>query len=87
MGLIGWIITGLIAGSFALRVTGYKKEGCLRTIVLGVLGGVIGGFLSTVMFKGEKISEFGIRGIALAFVGAVIVCLVAGGVFGDKRGD
>jgi uncharacterized membrane protein YeaQ/YmgE (transglycosylase-associated protein family) len=85
MGFIGWVITGLIAGSLALRVTGYEKEGCLRTVVLGALGGVLGGFLSTVLFDGEKISEFGIRGIVLAFIGAVLLCLVAGGLFGDKK--
>jgi uncharacterized membrane protein YeaQ/YmgE (transglycosylase-associated protein family) len=85
MGLIGWIITGLIAGSLAQRVTGYEKEGCLRTMLLGVVGGLVGGFLSTAVFDGEKISDFGIRGIVLAFIGAVLVCLVAGRIFGKKR--
>jgi uncharacterized membrane protein YeaQ/YmgE (transglycosylase-associated protein family) len=85
MGILSWIITGLIAGSIAQRVTGYEKEGCLRTILLGVLGGLLGGFLATLLFKSEKITSFGIRGIFLAFVGAVLICLVAGGFFGDKK--
>jgi uncharacterized membrane protein YeaQ/YmgE (transglycosylase-associated protein family) len=85
MGLISWIITGLIAGSIAQRVTGYEKEGCIRTIALGVLGGLLGGFLATLIFKTEKISSFGLRGIFLSFVGAVLICVVAGGFFGDKK--
>ncbi len=76
---------GLIAGSLAQRVTGYEKEGCLRTIALGVLGGVVGGLLSTKVFESEKINEFGVRGIVLSFIGAVLICLVAGGIFGKRR--
>ncbi len=85
MGLVAWIITGLIAGSFAQRVTGYEKEGCLRTLALGVLGGVLGGFLATALFKTEKITSLGFRGIFLAFAGAVLICAVAGGFFGKKK--
>ncbi len=85
MGVLSWIVMGLIAGSLAQRVTGYEKEGCLRTILLGVLGGVVGGLLSTVLFDGEKITEFGVRGLVLAFLGAVLICLVAGGIFGKRR--
>jgi uncharacterized membrane protein YeaQ/YmgE (transglycosylase-associated protein family) len=85
MGLLSWIVMGLIAGSLAQRVTGYEKEGCLRTIALGVLGGVVGGLLSTKVFESEKINEFGLRGIVLSFIGAVLICLVAGGIFGKRR--
>jgi uncharacterized membrane protein YeaQ/YmgE (transglycosylase-associated protein family) len=85
MGPLAWIVMGLIAGSLAQRLTGYEKEGCLRTIALGVLGGLLGGLLSTALFDGEKINEFGIRGIVLAFIGAVLICLVAGGIFGKRR--
>jgi uncharacterized membrane protein YeaQ/YmgE (transglycosylase-associated protein family) len=85
MGLIAWIFTSMIAGALAQKVTGFQKEGALRRIALGVLGGVLGGFLSTALFKGQGITHFGIRGIFLAFVGAVLISLVAGKFFGKKR--
>ncbi len=85
MGIFAWIVTGLIAGSLAQRITGYEKEGCLRTMLLGVLGGLLGGWLSVALFQGESATKFGLRGIALAFVGAVLICLVAGGIFGKRK--
>lgn len=85
MGIIAWIFTGLVAGSLAQRITGYEKEGCLRTVLLGVLGGLLGGWLSVALFNEESATEFGIRGIVLAFVGAVLICLLAGGIFGKRK--
>ncbi len=85
MNLLAWIATGIIAGGLAQRFTGYEKEGCLRRIALGVLGGLLGGFLSVAIFNGEKITKFGLRGIFLATVGALLISFVAGGLFGKKK--
>ncbi len=87
MGPIAWIITGLIAGSLAQRVTGYEKEGCLRTLLLGISGGLLGGFIATRLFKSDKVTDLSFRGVFLAFVGASLICLVAGGIFGKKKKD
>jgi uncharacterized membrane protein YeaQ/YmgE (transglycosylase-associated protein family) len=85
MGLLTWVIVGFLAGSLAQRLTGYEKEGCLRTILLGVGGGVLGGFLSTQLFEGEKLTEFGLRSLVIATLGAVLISFVAGRFFGRKR--
>lgn len=50
MGIISWIILGLIAGLIAKRVVG-GGGGWLMTILLGVLGAVVGGWLSSLLFN------------------------------------
>ncbi len=85
MGIIGWILTGLIAGSLAQRFTGVERKGCLRTMLLGVAGGMLGGFLATRVFDGEKISRFGIKSILLALIGSVILCFVLGPLLGRRK--
>ena len=77
MGLIGWIVVGLIAGALAQRATGVKGEGCLFTIVVGVVGGLLGGMLFN-LAGDEGITEFGLRSMLVAFVGASVLLLIAG---------
>jgi uncharacterized membrane protein YeaQ/YmgE (transglycosylase-associated protein family) len=44
--IIGWVLLGLFAGAIARRVMpGEEKGGCLATLVLGVLGAVVGGWI------------------------------------------
>lgn len=77
MGLLGWIITGLVAGSLAQRVTGLEKRGCLFTLAVGVVGGVLGGALFNA--AGSKgITDFSLWSILVAFAGASILCWVLG---------
>jgi len=77
VGLLGWIITGLVAGSLAQRVTGLEKRGCLFTLAVGVVGGVLGGALFNA--AGSKgITDFSLWSILVAFAGASILCWVLG---------
>jgi uncharacterized membrane protein YeaQ/YmgE (transglycosylase-associated protein family) len=76
MSWVSWIIVGFIAGVLAKLVTGRDKPGCLGTIVVGILGGIVGGAL----FKAagdEGINGFSIRSMLVAFVGAAILLFVA----------
>ena len=77
MGLVGWIIVGLIAGALAQRATGVKGQGCLFTIVIGVVGGLLGGMLFN-LAGDDGITEFGLRSMLVAFVGASVLLLIAG---------
>ena len=75
MGLIGWIVVGLIAGGLARIATGSPKRGCLGTIVIGILGGIIGGALFNL--AGDRgIGDFGLWSILVAFVGACALLFV-----------
>ncbi len=75
MGIIGWIVVGLIAGGLARWIVKDDRTGCLYTMVIGVLGALIGGFLMSLVDK-DGVDEFSIRSILVAAVGAVLLLLV-----------
>ena len=75
MGILGWIIVGLIAGGLARMATGSEKRGCLGTMVIGVLGGIIGGALFNAA-GGNGIGDGGIGSIFVAFVGACALLFI-----------
>jgi len=80
--LVGWIVVGLVAGGLARSVTGGGWNlGCLGTIVVGVVGGLIGGMLFSAAGD-EGIGDFGLRSIFVAFVGAVVLLALVGLVSG-----
>jgi uncharacterized membrane protein YeaQ/YmgE (transglycosylase-associated protein family) len=83
MGILGWIIVGFVAGAFARTVTGNRwRTGCLGTIVIGVVGGLVGGMIFNL--AGDKgIGEFGLRSMFVAFIGACVLLLVVG-LFADR---
>lgn len=71
MEIIGFIILGAVAGFLArFLVPGKDPMGFLATILLGIVGAFVGGFLADALFDDESVGWFG------ATVGAVIVLLV-----------
>jgi uncharacterized membrane protein YeaQ/YmgE (transglycosylase-associated protein family) len=85
MGILGWIVVGLVAGAFARLVTGGGWNlGCLGTILVGIIGGLLGGWLFS-LAGDEGIGDFGLRSMFVAFVGAVVLLLVVGLVSGRGR--
>ena len=75
MGLLAWIVVGLLAGSLAGMITGRRQQGCISKIVVGVIGALIGGALDNAA-GGEGIGDFGLRSVLIAAVGAVIFLFV-----------
>ncbi len=75
MGLLIWLLVGLIAGALArLLVPGKDPMGWLGTLVLGLVGSLIGGFLGNLFFGGEL--EISAAGIIGSIIGAIIALLV-----------
>lgn len=85
MGILGWIVIGLVAGGLAGRVTGHRRGGCVTTMAVGIIGGLLGGMLFSAAGD-EGIGDFGLRSMFVAFVGATILLLVFGAVGGRGRG-
>jgi uncharacterized membrane protein YeaQ/YmgE (transglycosylase-associated protein family) len=78
MGIIAWIVFGLIAGFLAqLLMPGKAAGGLIATIVLGIVGAIVGGFLGTLLGFGD-ISGFDIRSMLLAVAGGLVVLFVYG---------
>jgi uncharacterized membrane protein YeaQ/YmgE (transglycosylase-associated protein family) len=79
---IGWIIVGFVAGALAKPITGGGwRLGCVGTIIVGVLGGVVGGMLFN-LAGDDGIGKFGLRSMFVAFVGAVMLLAAVGLVTG-----
>ena len=79
MGILAWIVLGLVAGALAkFLMPGQQGGGIILTIVLGVVGALVGGFLGTYVFGFGDISGFDFRSNAIAVGGALLVLLVYG---------
>jgi uncharacterized membrane protein YeaQ/YmgE (transglycosylase-associated protein family) len=59
MGIIGWIVLGLLAGLIAKAIMpGAERVGLILTTLLGVGGALLGGFLATAFGLGDPVDEF-----------------------------
>lgn len=86
MGILGWIILGLAAGAIAKAVLpGRQGGGWLITLILGVVGALLGGFLGTVLFNAPLQDFFSIQTWLLAIGGAILVLLIYGLVSRGSR--
>lgn len=79
MGILGWIVLGLIAGAIAKAIMpGSQGGGWLATLVLGVVGAILGGFLGSLLFN-RPLGEFwSLYTWSMAIVGSLIVLAVWG---------
>lgn len=84
MGIVGWIVVGLLAGGIARWIVKDDRAGCVYTMVIGVLGALIGGGLMAAVNE-EGVDEFSIRSILVAALGAVLLLLVLQALAGRRR--
>lgn len=79
MGFLGWIVLGLLAGAIAKAILpGKQAGGWLATLLLGVVGALIGGFLGTAIFNVGLGTFWDIKTWLLAIAGSLIVLFVWG---------
>jgi len=77
MGFLSWIVVGLIAGWLAGLVVKGGGFGCIGDIIVGVIGGLLGGWIASRFFgMGDPMSGFNLESILVAFVGAVILVIL-----------
>ena len=75
MGIISWIVLGAIAGFLANMVVG-GREGVIGTIILGIAGAVVGGYIAESVFHKGDVTGVNIESIVIAVVGAIVVLFV-----------
>ncbi len=68
-------MVGFIAGALATRITNYDRRGCLFSIIVGIIGALIGGALFSAV-GGRGVDTFDLESIAVALVGAVLFLLI-----------
>ena len=76
MGIIAWLILGLISGFIASKIVNKTGEGLVLDIVLGVVGALVGGFLANQLFGIAGVTGLDIRSIVISVLGAIVVLLI-----------
>jgi uncharacterized membrane protein YeaQ/YmgE (transglycosylase-associated protein family) len=87
MGILGWIVLGLLAGTIAKAILpGNDPGGIIVTMIIGIFGALLGGFLGQVLFGVDTLDEFfDISTWLTAIVGAIILLLLYRMVVGRGR--
>lgn len=86
MGFLAFLLLGLIAGAIAKAILpGKQAGGWLMTLVLGVLGALLGGWLGSVLFGTGLEEFFDLSTWLLAIGGALIVLVIYGALTGRRR--
>lgn len=75
MSLLAWIGLGLVAGVLA-KVLVPGPHGCVVTVVIGIAGALVGGWLSTLLGFGGLAGGFDVRNLVIATLGAVVLLVV-----------
>jgi uncharacterized membrane protein YeaQ/YmgE (transglycosylase-associated protein family) len=87
MGIIGWILIGLLAGAIAkFLLPGDQPGGIIVTTIVGIVGAVIAGFIAQALGFGDPIDEFfDLSTWVAAVIGAVALLLIWEAVAGRRR--
>jgi uncharacterized membrane protein YeaQ/YmgE (transglycosylase-associated protein family) len=86
MGILSWIVVGLIAGWLAGQVMKGGGYGLIGDVIVGVVGGLLGGWLATsVLHIGADVNGINLESILVAFVGAVILLVLMRLLRGGRR--
>ncbi len=85
MGILAWVLFGLVVGALARLVTpGKGPSGCIPTIVIGIVGALIGGAIASGL-GGEPVTGFDLRSFLIAGLGAVFLLVIYGAIAGRRR--
>ncbi len=88
MGFFGFLILGLLAGAIAkLILPGKQGGGWFVTLLLGIVGALLGGWLGGLIFNVNLNEFFSLSTWLLAIGGSIIVLLIYGALFGRKRAN
>ena len=86
MGILSWIVVGLIAGWLAGMVMRGGGYGLLGDIIVGVVGGLLGGWIATSFLHiGAGMNGINLESILVAFVGAIILLILLRILGGGRR--
>ncbi|MGW0315460.1 GlsB/YeaQ/YmgE family stress response membrane protein [Streptomyces flavidovirens] len=87
MGIIAWIILGLLAGAIAkFLLPGRDPGGILATMIIGVLGALLGGFLAQALFDVDPMDGFfEVSSWLSAIIGSLILLVIYRAVAGKRH--
>ena len=76
LGIIGWIVIGIVAGWLAEKVMG-RNHGLLTNLIVGVVGALLGGFIAGAVL-GLDVGGFNFVTLLVAFLGACLLLFLVG---------
>ncbi len=77
--IIGYIVIGLLGGAIAKAILpGEQGGGWLATMILGIVGALLGGFLGGALLGVSYAEIFSIKGLIFSVVGALLVLFIYG---------
>ena len=86
MGIVAWIVFGLVAGIVAkLLMPGRDPGGCNITMLLGVVGAFVGGFIFELLTGRPQVIQFDFGSLLVAIVGAAVVLFIYRLTIGGSR--
>lgn len=86
MGILGFLIVGLICGTIAKAILKDRAVGgWVASLVIGVVGALVGGWLGSLLFDVELGGFFDIKTWLIAILGSVLVLFVYTAVTGKRR--
>ena len=83
MGIVSWIILGLIAGFIGSKIVDKQGQGLWLNIALGIVGALVGGFLFD-LFGATGVTGLNLYSMIVAVVGAIVVLLIYNAVTGSR---
>jgi uncharacterized membrane protein YeaQ/YmgE (transglycosylase-associated protein family) len=88
MGILSWIVVGAIAGWLSGQVMKGRGFGLLGDIIVGIAGGLFGGWLASTLFKmSDAVNGINLTSILIAFLGAIVLIAIARMFQGRGRGS
>ena len=84
MGILSWIILGLVAGFIGSKIVNSEGQGFWLNIALGIVGAIVGGFLFD-FFGASGVTGLNVYSMIVAIVGSVVVLLIYNAVAGGRR--
>ena len=84
MGIVSWIILGLIAGFIGSKIVDRQGQGFWLDIALGIVGALVGGFLFS-LFGASGVTGLNIYSMIVAVASAIVVMLIYNTLTGRRR--
>ena len=84
MGIISWIIIGLIAGFIGSKIVNRQGQGFWLDTALGIVGALVGGFIFD-LFGASGMSGLNVYSMIVAVVGSIVVLLIYNAFMGRRR--
>jgi len=77
MSIIAWIVLGLIAGWLAGMVMHGGGYGIIGDIVLGILGAIVGGWITGIILGADLVNGFNVVSVIVAVIGAIVLIAIS----------